>query len=456
MMHRGEPRAPVGEASAGAPTSTWKEPPSWLPSTLHSLAYRDYFLLIVGQVSNSLGQWMDMVARSIMIIALTGSAVQLGLITLARGVPAMVLGPIAGLLADRMDRRVLMLIAKSLNMVLSLVFAALVVSGKMELWHLYATTILRGLLMAFDQPARQALLPALVPPHLLVNAVALNMGIMQLTRIISSVLAGVIITLWAKVFAFPETDARAFGGVYIAIFIVYIVAIVATYLLHVPAGGRVVRTQEPWFVTFADGIRFAWHHPVILSILVLIAVQSIFGLPYLQIFIPWLAIKVMNIGTGGTTMLMAASGAGSLAGAIVVATLGQRLRHRGRIIIISLILFGAALAALGITSMLPMVVIVGITLPVLPLAMILLVGVGQTGIMSIKNTLLLESTPNELRGRVMSFLSLDRGFTSLGGTMGGFAIALMGGPYALALFGILCAFGAIAVGALSPRLRTKD
>ncbi len=209
-------------------------------------------------------------------------------------------------------------------------------------------------------------------------------------------------------------------------------------------------------MSFVKGIRFAWSNPVILSILVLIGVQSVFGLPYIGVFIPWLAIKVMGIGTTGAAMMLAVSGVGSLVGAIVIATVGHALRHRGRIIIISLTIYGAGLAATGLTSTLPLVTVLGLTIPLLPLLMVFLVGLGQTGIMSIKNALLLEGTPNEMRGRVMSFQSLDRGFSSLGGSMGGFAIALLGGPYSLALFGTLCALGSVIVGAFSPSLRKQN
>ncbi len=456
MMHRRHHSLSVETMSATDSAVVWQEPPRWLPATLHSLAYKNYFLLLVGQISNSLAQWMDMIARPIMIIALTGSAVQLGLVTLARGLPQMALGPFAGLLADRMDRRHLMLIAKVLSSVVNLIFTVLIVSGNLELWHIYVTAILRSLLMAFDQPARQALMPALVPPHLLMNAIALNTGTMQFSRIFSAALAGGLIALWAKAFGFLETDVRAFGGVYLVTVVVYVVAIVATYLLKVPPGGRAEQTDDSWWLSFVKGIRFAWRNPIIISILVLIGVQSTFGMPYMSVFIPWLAIKVMGIGTAGTAMLMAVSGVGSLVGAIVIATIGHALRHRGRIVIISLTIYGAGLAAAGLTSALPLVAVLGLTLPLLPLLMVFFVGIGQTGIQSIKNALLLECTPNEMRGRVMSFQSLDRGFTSLGGSLGGFAIALLGGPYGLALFGVLCALGSVIVGALTPSLRKQN
>ncbi len=456
MMSRRHHSSSVETMSATDSAVVWKEPPSWLPATLHSLAYKNFFLLVVGQISNALARWMDMVARPILIIALTGSAVQLGLITLARGLPMMVLGPFAGLLADRMDRRLMMLIAKNISLVMDIIFAAVIISGGLELWHIYVVAIFKSLAGAFDQPPRQALLPALVPPRLLMNAIAINTGTMQLSRIFSAALVGGFIALWVKAFGFPDTDARAFGGVYLATTVFFIAAIVATYLLKVPAEGRPEQTNDSWALSFVKGVRFAWHSPVILSILVLISVQSAFGMPYMGVFIPWLAIKVMGIGSTGTALLLVVSAVGSLLGAIVIATIGPALRHRGHIVIISLVVYGAGLSATGLTSTLPPVTVLGLTFPFLPLAMVFFVGIGQTGIMSIKNALLLETTPNELRGRVMSFKSLDRGFASLGGSMGGFAIALLGGPYGLALFGVLCALGSVIVGALSPSLRKQD
>ena len=455
-MHRGQPSQSAETTSAAGSPVAWKEPPHWLPSTLHSLAYRNYLLLVIGQVSNSLAQWMDMVARPILVIALTGSAVQLGLITLSRGLPQMALGPFAGLLADRMDRRSLMLIAKVLSAVVNLVFTALIVSGALELWHIYVTAILRSLLMAFDQPARQALMPALVPPRLLMNAIALNTGTMQVSRIFSAALAGGLIAYWAKSFGFLDTDVRAFGGVYLFTVIAYFVAIVATYLLKVPPAGRAEHTDDSWRLSFIKGLRFVWRDPLIRGILILIAVQSAFGMPYMQVFIPWLAMKVMGIGTAGTAMLIAVSGVGSMLGAVAIATIGHGLRRRGLIVIVSLTIYGVALAATGLTSALPLVTVLGLTIPLLPLLMIFFVGLAQTAIMSIKNALLLESTPNEMRGRVMSLQSLDRGFTSAGGGLGGFAIAFLGGSYALALFGALCALGSVIAGALTPGLRKKN
>jgi hypothetical protein len=288
------------------------------------------------------------------------------------------------------------------------------------------------------------------------NAVAINMGTMQVMRILSASIAGVLIGLWALALGFEDTDSRAFGGVFLVITIASAVAVICTYLLRVPPGGRVERTQDSWGTSLIQGFSFARSNPVVLGVLILFAVQSTFGMAYLGVFIPWVAIEEMGLGAGGAGMLMAVSGAGSLLGALVIATVGHKLRSRGRIVILGLAFYGAVLVFLGITSMLPLVAVFGLMLPVVPMAMVILVGLGQSTIMSIKTTLLFESVPNELRGRVMSLQGLDRGFTTIGSAGGGFAIALIGGPFGLALFGTLCAAGALIVGALNPGLRKHD
>lgn len=411
--------------------------------------YQNYVFLLLGQLSNSLAQWMDMVARPVLVIALTGSAVQLGLVTMMRGVPNLLFGPFAGLLADRMDRRILMLIAKTLNTVLFLGFALVILTGNLELWHVYVTALAKSFTGAFDQPARQALLPSMVPTSLLMNAVAVNMGSMQVMRILSASIAGLLIAFWAASWGFTDTDARAFGGVYLVIFTMSLIAVLLTFFMRVPAGGKVHRTTDSWLESFKSGFRYASKKPVILGILILIAVQSAFGMPYQQVFVPWLAMEVMGLGAQGAGYMMAVAGVGSLTGAILIATFGHKLKHRGLLIVAGLTLYGVVLAIMGLTSMLPLTVILGLSIPVLPVLMIMLAGLGQSTIMSLKNTLLLENTPNELRGRVMSLQSLDRGFTTVGSAMGGFTIALVGGPIGLAIYGCLCAVGALAIGIMT-------
>jgi hypothetical protein len=279
---------------------------------------------------------------------------------------------------------------------------------------------------------------------------------MQIVRILSASAAGFLIAIWAFAFGFGDEDSRSFGGVYLIAAAAYVVAVGATYMMKVPMGGRVERTQDTWLAGLIQGFKFAGQSPLILGLLILFAVQSLFGMPYIQVFVPWLALEVMDIGTGGMGLLIAASGFGSLGGALAIATIGSKLRHRGMLIIGGLILYGLALAGLGITSALPLVALLGLTIPVLPFLMVMVVGIGQTTLITLRTAMLLEGTPNELRGRVFSLMMLDRGFSTVGSGVGGLAIAAIGGPITVAIFGGLCAIGAVAVGVLLPSLRKVD
>ncbi|MEX2599717.1 MAG: MFS transporter, partial [Dehalococcoidia bacterium] len=358
-----------------------------------------FMLLWIGQGSNAMVLWMDLIARPILVIALTGSAVQLGLVSMARGIPMLVLSPYAGVLADRIDRRRVLLASKGMSMVLYGIFVALILTGSLELWHVYVTALAKSSLNAFDQPARHALLPSLIPRRLLMNAVALLSGTMQISRLGGAAFAGFLIGLWALAFGLQEDQTQAFGGVYLIVSIMSVAAFSATYPISVPLAGRPQSTTDSWFTSLMEGLRYARRSPVIMGVLLLFAIQSAFGMPYQQVFVPWLAIEVLDIGPGGAGMLIAVASAGSFASALMLATWGHLLRNRGWLILTGLVVFGLALAALGFSTLLSPTVLLGLTVPILPMIILVFVGLAQNALMTIKNGLLLETTPNELRGR---------------------------------------------------------
>jgi len=439
--------------AAVAEQTEWPDPPKWLPKALHSLAYRNFFLLWVGQLTRALALYMDMVARPTLILTLTGSPVQLGLISLVRGVPMLLLAPIAGLMADRFDRRLLMLLPKVLISLINILFAVLVCTGEVQVIHIYITAALKSLIQVFDTPARQALLPSLVPPRLLVNALAINSGTMQVVRIFSASLAGFSIAIWAAAFGFSLEDSRSFGGVYIMLAVIYVICTLSTYYLQVPEQGRVRPTRTSWIASLVEGFRFAGRTPVILGILVLLGVQSLFGAPYTTVFVPWLSLEVMEIGPAGMGLLIGVSGIGSLLGAMFLATRGEKLYRRGLLVVGGLFCYGLALAGLGLSSLLPVATVFGLLVPIVPMFMIMCVGLFQSSITTIKNSVLLEYTPNELRGRIYSIQSLDRSMNMLGSSTAGFVIMAIGGPAGLGLFGFMCAASAVVVGLALPALR---
>ena len=161
--------------------------------TFESLALRDYRLLWLGQISTSMGQWMDQTARSWLIYQMTGSPLQLGLVSATRGIPLLAFGVVAGVVADRYGRKPQLIISQVVNAILNIILATLVLTGKIEVWQVYVTGFFSGTVQAFQQPARQALINDLVGEKYLLNAIALNSAAFNLSRSVGPALCGVLI-----------------------------------------------------------------------------------------------------------------------------------------------------------------------------------------------------------------------------------------------------------------------
>ena len=158
--------------------------------TFASLQYRDFVYLWMGQITHAFALWIDQIAKPLLILYLTDSPVHLGLVLVARTVPAVGFGLLAGVIADNFNRRFILLATKWVVLAITALFALLVVLGLIELWHIYAYNFLRGGTMAFDQPARRAMIPSIVPSNLVTNAMALSTGSMTATRIAGAAGAG--------------------------------------------------------------------------------------------------------------------------------------------------------------------------------------------------------------------------------------------------------------------------
>ena len=222
------------------------------------------------------------------------------------------------------------------------------------------------------------------------------------------------------------------------------------------------RREETWFSSLVTGFRFAARSQPILGVLILLAFQSSFGMPYMSVFMPLIALQIMDFGflsflgvidperqrEIGLGLMLTTSGIGGLVGTLFIATYGERLNRKGRWVLGGLVGYGAAISLLGLSSLLPTVA--------LAFGVVAFVGLGQAVVMSIKNAILIEQSPNELRGRVTSLQGLDRGFSTLGGMFSGFAAAVLGPPVAMAIFGGLVIAGTMAVGSLLPGLRKVD
>ena len=175
------PDTPPGQLAPGSAQP--QERSERYGSMFASLAYRDFTYLWLGQIAHAGALWVDMVARPLLVLALTGSAVHLGLVIAVRTVPSFGLGLVAGVVADSFNRRTVLITTKVIVLLLAIIFAVALVLDWIDLWHVYLFTFLRGATQAFDQPARIAMVPSIVPKHLVTNAMALSSGSMQVMRI---------------------------------------------------------------------------------------------------------------------------------------------------------------------------------------------------------------------------------------------------------------------------------
>jgi len=400
------------------------------------MAYRDFVWLWAGQVTHAFALWIDQIAKPLLILSLTGSPIHLGLILVARTIPAVAFGMIAGVVADNFNRRTVLFITKVIVLGLTVIFAAIVVTGTMELWHIYVYNILRGATMAFDQPARRAMIPSIVPSHLVTNAMALSTGSMTATRIAGAAGAGIIISFFG------------FGGAYVTAAVMYVGAVIFTWLLRPPdhkrSGYQGVRSMGNDLV---EGIKYSWESPDIRGVLIISLGWFTFGMAFMQVFAPLFAVQILDIGYTGFGYMVSMSAVGGLVGALVLAATSPS-KGRGLIMLGLLAIFGVLLIIFSASTYLMSV----------PLAFIvmLFLGMGQSGFMPLINAVLVEKADENMRGRVLGVLSLDRAMTTAGGAMAGFMAAALGAQVSQILFGI----GLIVTAALMfiayPPLRRID
>lgn len=419
----GRPDAP---AALGLPPQKHK--------TFSSLQYRDYRFLWFGQIGASASLWMEQIARPLLMLHLTDSALMVGLITATRMVPMLLVGIWAGVIADRADKRKILLVTKSVTLLTHLATAILILSGAIAPWMVFATTFVAGSAMAFDQPARQSLIPRLVPPEGIANAVALNSAAMNVMRIMGAPLAGVFLL------------AFSFGELYLVQAAIYVLVVLSMFQINFR---REVRgndkPQTSMLGELKEGFSAVRQDTVILYILGLSLILFVWGFPYQSVFVPLIAVEVLDIGSAGAGLLVAATGVGALIGSLTVATAGDSAKRRGLIMLLQIVVFAVALGLFSRASA------VYLAIPCL-----LVTGAMQTSFMSLNNAFVLGRTPVALQGRVMSLFSLDRGLIPLGATIGGLLAEAIGPQDGLVIMAAICLAFTLAVAILVPAIRRID
>jgi len=380
-----------------------------LRRTFRSLRIYNYRLFFFSQVVSMSGTWMQSVAQSWLVLQLTGSGIDLGITVGLQFGPVLVVGAWAGALADRVDKRKLLIVTQSVAAGLALILGVLTAADVVTVWMIWVLAGLTGTTVALDMPSRQSFVYEMVGPADLANAVGLNAVTINSSRIIGPALGGVLI---AGVGVAPCFFLNA------ASFVAVIVALAVMHTGELLRGARLVR--EPGQIR--AGLRYAWHTPALRIPLLMMAVVSTLAYNY-SVVLPLLTKSVYGRGGGAYGALSAAMGVGALAGALLMAS---RARPSRRLLVASTFAFGLVTVLLAVA-------------PGYLWGMALLVLLGGAGVLFISttNSLLQLNADDAMRGRVMSLWAvLFLGSTPIGGPLTGLLVRGFGVRWAVAVGGV--------------------
>jgi MFS transporter, DHA1 family, staphyloferrin A biosynthesis exporter len=388
--------------------------------TFSSLRHLNYRYLWTGTLMMSAGQWIQQVTLGWLVYELTSSSVLLGALNGLRALPFLVTGPMAGVAADRMDRQRLMLRTQYVLIVTAILMGSLVASGRLEVWHIFVFTLVTGIGWSFSEPVRQSLIPGVVPKADLANAIALNSAGFNLMKVIGPALGGVMIALFGAAGNF-FLQSGAYVGVLIMI-----------YLMHVPPTPEKARHSSA-LANLKEGFAYVWSTPAVLALMILAYVPRVFAVPY-QILMPVFQKDVLGVGPEGLGMLMAAPGVGAVFAVLALASLANRVRRQGLLLVVSIVILGMFLILFSQTRSFPLALLV-----------LILVGAFQMLFLASTATMLQLIVPDELRGRVMSLYMLDRGLMPAGALFAGVVAHFIGAPSTVATLGALVIVLALVV-----------
>lgn len=389
-----------------------------LARTFRALRHRNYRLFIGGQLISLIGTWLQSVAQSWLVYRLTGSELLLGLTGFCAQLPVFLLSPLGGVVADRKSRREVLIATQTFAMLLAYTLAALTLTGRVTVTHVFVLATLLGVSNAFDVPVRQAFVMDLVGREDLASAIALNSSVVNSARVLGPAIAGVLVAIVGEGWCFALNGAS------------YLAVIAGLLLIRVPPA--VAHAAGSAWSDIVDGFRFAWDAKPIRAILLLVGTASLLGLPY-TILMPVFAKEVLGGGPETLGMLVGATGIGALVGALLLARRGTA-RGLGSWIAGAAIGFGAGAVAFSFSRALP-----------LSVACMALVGFSMVFQNAGANTLLQTLTPDHLRGRVMSLFSMMFiGMAPFGALVSGALASRTSAPTAVAVGGSLAAISGIA------------
>lgn len=376
------------------------------------------------------GSWMRITAQSWLVYDLTKSPLLLGTVTVANTLPTMLLSLFGGAIADRSEKRQLLIWTQSIFMAGALALAALTLTGQIAVWHIMIISLITGIASAMDMPARQSLIPHLVDRADMANAIALNSAGFNGSRIVGPAMAGLVI---------EHVGGQTGAGWCFAINgLTYLSILSALVALKVNSRPD-AHERQPVLSEVREGVTFAWRHFAVRTYLIAMSVFGIFGLSY-SVLMPVFARDVLHVDAGGYGGLLTANGVGATIGALALAT--ARPPRPGLVMLGMLTAFSLLLAAFATSASY-----------YLSLALMVVIGGTMVGYMSLTNTTIQSIVPDALRGRIMSLYILSFfGTAPLGGLVTGVLAQGLGAQAAVFVGAAVCGVCAVVMWVTARRV----
>jgi MFS family permease len=409
-----------------------KQNEKWqLRASARALGYRNFRLFFVGQTVSLIGTWMQRIAVGWLVYRLTDSAFLLGVVGFAGQIPALVLAPFAGVLADRWNRHGLLIMTQALAMMQAFVLAYLVLTETVEVWEIVTLSLVLGVVTAFDIPVRQSFMIEMIEEETdLGNAIALNASMVNGARLLGPSVAGLLIATVGEGICFLINGLS------------YLAVIASLMMMRIAQKNLGAHKSKAW-QDLKEGFAYVYGFEPIRAIILLLCLLSLMGTPY-NVLMPIFARDVLHGGPSTLGFLMGGSGVGALIGALYLAS-RRGVLGLGKMIPVGASMFGLGLVSFALSSNF-----------FLSLTLLTAVGFGQMIEWATSNTLLQTMVDDERRGRVMGFFTLAFvGIVPLGSLMAGALATVIGAPCTLFIGGVTCLIGAGIFARKLPQLREK-
>ncbi len=402
------------------------ETPSLLARVFKAFQYRDFRLMWIGACTSSIGTWMQIVAQGWLIYRLSHSARLLALDQVLGGLPIFLFSLFTGVIADRVERRKILLASQYVQMLSASVLTVLVATGAVHVWQIICLSFLSGCAQAFGAPAYQALIPTLVDKEDMPNAIALNSIQFNVAVMVGPALAGQALAKLGEKWCF---------GLNALSFLAPIISLSIISARFLP-----LKTTESMFVSLKQGIQYARKQNSMEALILLAFCMTALGMP-MRTYIPVFVKDIFHRGPETYGNLLALMGLGSIFGSLTIASAGN-FRRKGLVALGALIFLGASISAFAVSKSVPLSGII-----------LVLAGASMMAVFATVNSLVQLITTNEMRGRVMSVYNVAfRGGMPMGNLLSGWLVPVFSAPVVLGVNGFLLILVALYFLLLQRRL----